>query len=256
MRVAVYQTTSPAGDIPAGLDTVKQALKLAAQSEVQLLVMPELFLPGYDATSDYMPDGWGTHLDEISSQCKASGVALAIGLPEFEGDAVYNSAYAFSDTGSIIAKYRKIQLFGPREQGLFSPGDQLVTFDYRDVRFGLLICYDVEFPEHVRALKRAGAEVVLVPTANMMPFVNVNQILVPARAAENALTILYANYCGSEGDLDYVGLSTICGPDGYALAGKGEGVGLLVAELPNDWREHDIPLSTQITDLAIAKDAS
>ena len=82
-----------------------------------------------------------------------------------------------------------------------------------------------------------------------MPFVNVNQVMVPSRAAENGVTIVYANYCGSEKDLTYTGLSGIFGPDGYLLAGKGQRPGLCVADLPGAWREHDMPLSTQQSDL-------
>ena len=83
----------------------------------------------------------------------------------------------------------------------------------------------------------------------MMPFVNVHHIAVPSRAMENGITIVYANYCGSEGDLDYTGLSGVFGPDGYPLAMKGQGEGLCVAELPGTWSEHGIPVATQLTDL-------
>ena len=160
-----------------------------------------------------------------------------------------NSAYVFGASGSEIAKYRKIQLFGEDEKALYTPGNSYQTFDYLGVKFGLLICYDVEFPEHVRELARRGVDVVLVPTANMMPYVNSNLIMVPSRAVENGITIVYANYCGTEAHLDYVGLSTICGPDGYALACKGQNPGLIVAELPNGWSERDAPVSSQHNDL-------
>lgn len=253
MRIGIYQANSPAGDIPAGLTVVDKALREASEAGVDMLVLPEMFLPGYNVDVTEPPRGWDNEIVLVQAMCRAAGVGLTIGVPEFTGGVVYNAAFVFDDTGTEITRYRKIQLFGPREQRLFAFGDQLVTFEFKGVRMGVLICYDVEFSAHVRALKEAGAEAILVPTANMMPFVNVNQITVPGNACANAITIAYCNYCGSEGNLDYVGLSSITGPDGYMLAGKGTGPGLAVAELPGTWSEHGIPLTTQIDDFRQAK---
>ncbi len=91
-------------------------------------------------------------------------------------------------------------------------------------------------------------QTIIVPTANMKPFINVNQITVPARALESRLNIVYANYTGIEGDLDYVGHSAIFAPDGYLLGGKGFGEGLVVAEATDQPGENGIPLSTQFED--------
>ena len=254
MIIGLQQTISPAGDIPAGVCVIEQALADASRSGIDMLVMPELFLPGYNSVTPSRPPGWDAVIAGLGDMCRRHETALTIGLPEYAPDAVYNAAFVFGPDGTELARYRKAQLFGPREHSLFAAGDQHVVFDHRGVRFGLLICYDVEFPEHTRALSRAGAKVILVPTANMMPFVNVSQLLVPARAAETATTIVYANYCGAEGDLTYTGLSTICGPDGYALAAKGTGPGQISAALPGNWSEHDIPHSTQLADLRAVRD--
>ncbi len=253
MRVGLYQTPSPAGDLSAGFDILNAALSGAATAGADMLVLPELFLPGYNSTTATAPVGWDTVHERLAEACRNHGVGMTIGLPEYLDGTVYNSAFAFGADGAVLANYRKIQLFGPREGALFTPGDQLVVFDYLGTRFGILICYDVEFPEHVRALARAGAEVILVPTANMMPFINVNQIQVPGRALESAVTIVYANYNGSEGDLDYVGHSLIAGQDGYPLAAKANSTGLLVADLPTGLLENGIPFSTQLSDYRPAK---
>lgn len=254
MRLGLYQSRSPAGDIPAGLAILSTALAAAAQSRVDMLVMPELFLPGYNSVTATPPEGWDEVETTIAGLARTHGVGLTIGLPEYDGPRVYNSAMAYGADGTELARFRKVQLFGPREHGLFTPGDRHVTFDYKGQRFGLLICYDVEFPEHTRALARAGVKVVLCPTANMMPFVNVNLITVPSRAAENAMTVVYANYTGSEGDLTYVGYSVIAGPDGYPLGSEAKGEGLVVAELPDGLLENAIPFSTQLADYRPVED--
>ena len=249
MRVGLYQSASPKGDLDAGLGIVEAALSQAAERNVAMLVMQELFLPGYGAVTKTPPGNWAGIQDKVAELCKKYKIALAIGLPEYADAYIYNSAFVFSDKGEQIARYRKLQLFGPKESSLFKSGNQYNTFKYKGVCFGLLICYDVEFPEHTRALTRNGAQVVLVPTANMQPFVNVNEVLVPARAAENGISVIYANYCGSENDLDYVGRSMICGPDGYSIASMGDETGLIIADIPIHQEDSPIPWSTQLDDL-------
>ena len=248
MRLALYQARSPAGDIPAGLAVIDAALAQSAQAGVDMLTMPELFLPGYNAVTATPPPGWDAVLPQVAGLCRRHGVALTIGLPEYTGRTVYNSAFAFGSDGAVLACYRKVQLFGPREKALFEPGDRLVTFDYKDTRFGLMICYDIEFPEHTRALVRAGAQAILTPTANMKPFLNVNLIQVPGRALENGVTIVYANFTGSERDLDYVGHSIIMGPAGLPIGRADDAEGLVIADLPSGRYDNGAPISTQIAD--------
>lgn len=254
MRIGLFQSHSPAGDLPAGLSQVAQAVSQAARDQVDMLVMPEMFLPGYNSDPNVSVPEIAAIRSHLSALCIQHGVGLTIGLPDNDNGTVYNAACVFGADGAELAKFRKIQLFGPRETNLFAPGAQLVVFDYLGTRFGLLICYDVEFAEHVRALARAGAQVILVPTANMKPYINVNQVLVPARAMENAVTIAYANYCGSEGDLDYVGHSLIAGPDGYPLAQAKDAPCLLAADLETGLGPSGIALSTQLDDYRPAKD--
>jgi predicted amidohydrolase len=99
------------------------------------------------------------------------------------------------------------------------------------VRIGLLICYDIEFPETVRALALAGADLVLVPTAQMEPHHIVQRKMIGVRAFENRLFIAYANCCGCEGELHYYGESAVCGPEGGDLARAGDGEEILFADL-------------------------
>ena len=250
MRIGCYQCASPAGDMTKGLALIDAALAQAACGNIDMLVLPELFLPGYNAVTANMPQGWDSVMPDLQQMCLKHGVALTIGLPEYTADAVYNAAYAIGSEGQRLAKYRKVQLFGPREAELFTPGDTLCSFAYLGTTFGLLICYDIEFPEHARALALAGVTTILTPTANMAPFIGVNTTLVPARALENGVTVAYANYKGSEGDLAYVGHSVIAGPDGTPQAAHKSGEGMISACVEAD---ATIPLSTQRDDYRPAK---
>ena len=99
-----------------------------------------------------------------------------------------NSCIAINAAGKILGKYDKTHLFGDVDCQLFIAGTQLskvVTLN--GWRIGLAICYDVEFPEVVRALALNGTDLVVIPTANMTPFDSVATRLVPARAEENAV---------------------------------------------------------------------
>lgn len=110
----------------------------------------------------------------------------------------------------------------------------------------------MEFAPHIAELAARGAQVILVPTANMHPFVHVVRHTVPAMAANHGVTIAYANFCGEEGDLRYTGGSLIAGPHGEILAQAGEHPALLVADLPDPDPSR---LTTQAADLRRMPDA-
>jgi predicted amidohydrolase len=101
-------------------------------------------------------------------------------------------------------------------------------------KIGLLICYDIEFPEPARLLALAGAEIILIPTAQMQPYEQVARHVLPARAYENQVYTAYANHSGDDDGLSYVGLSSICGPDGAVLAFAGRGEEMLFAEFSQE----------------------
>ena len=232
MRLALYQGPSPAGDIPAAFEAVGLTLAASSAAGVDVAVFPEVFLPGYnvdDIQGQALDGDWVMRLADLA---RSAGVALVIGLAERDGSDVYNTALAIGSDGAVLTRFRKIQLFGARERGIYKPGSDYVTFNLAGRTIGLLVCYDVEFPEHVRALVRKGADVILVPTANMKPFDNVNRYAVQARAMENAITVAYCNYCGVEGDLEYIGASVIAGHEGDPLAMAGPGPTLLITDIP------------------------
>lgn len=199
-----------------------------------MVVLPELLLPGYnsDRISDLAQPAEGAWVERLCAMANAAGCGMALGYGERLGDTLYNSAVAIAGNGKVLAHYRKVQLFGPREAEMFRPGDRFVTFDHAGRKMALLICYDVEFGPHVRALARAGVDLVLVPTANMLPWSYVCDATVPSQSATHGVAIAYANYCGIEGELTYCGGSVITGQEGQILAKAGLGPALLIADLP------------------------
>lgn len=235
MRLSVLQSLSPAGDIDAACAALETALRAASAAGADVLVAPEIFLPGYnhpDIAGLALTSG-DACLDRLRDAARASKTALVFGYAEAADGQVYNAALCLGPDGQTLAHYRKIQLYGPRENAIYTAGDALVTFDLAGRKMALLICYDIEFAPHVAALAQRGVEAILVPTANMMPFTHVVRHTVPAMAANQGLAIAYANYCGTEGDLTYVGGSLIAGPHGEVLAQAGDYPALLIADVPS-----------------------
>ena len=233
-KLALYQGPAIDGDIEAGFIRIEKQLSAAALAGARMAVFPEVFLPGYNRPDLHkslaQPIG-GDWTKRLSALAKQTGCGITIGWAEADGDEIYNAATCFDETGVQLAHYRMIQLYGPMEQASFDFGDSYTVFDLWGRKAALLICYDVEFPQHCIALAAQGVSLILVPTANPRGFEYVSTTLVPARAAEMRLTIAYANFCGPEGDITFGGHSVIVGPDAKPLAMAGTGETLLVTDL-------------------------
>lgn len=248
MRLALWQGTSPASDLTAACTAAETALAAAAAMGAAALVLPEVWLPGYNQPGihDYALPPDSPYLDRLARAAKEHRTALVIGYAERDSVQVYNSALCFGADGNRIANHRKAQLYGPRERSIYVPGDSLTTFPLNGEAAAILICYEIEFAQHVKKLADAGVTCILVPTANMRPFTHVVRHTIPAMAANHGVSIVYANYCGQEGDLDYVGGSLIAGPHGEVLAQAGDTPALLIADIPH---RNPALLSTQSIDL-------
>ncbi len=249
MKLGLYQGPPIQGDVEEGFARIEQHLSAAAHAGARMVVFPELFLPGYNQpalhASQSQPQG-GDWCRRLASLARQAGCGLTIGWAERAGDAVYNAATALGPDGAVLGHYRKIQLFGPMEQASFAFGDSYCTFEFDGQSCALMICYDVEFSHHLRAVVGKGAQLVLVPTANPEGFENVSHKTVPAQAFTHAVTIAYANFCGGEGDLTFGGHSLIAAPDGAVLAAAHTTETLIVTDIA-----HDVDpalLSTQLAD--------
>ncbi|MGP4003369.1 carbon-nitrogen hydrolase family protein [Streptomyces sp. 8N706] len=239
LRIALYQGP---GGVPRtsedSLGALSDSARRAAAAGARLLLTSELYLTGYAVGSD-LPDlaetADGPGARRIAEIAADHGLAIAYGYPERSGCALHNSVQLIGPDGARLANYRKTHLFGEFENTSFTPGDDpVVQADLDGVRIGLLICYDVEFPETVRAHALAGTELLLAPTALMRPYEIVAQTVLPSRAWESQLYIAYANRCGPEGEFDFAGLSCLAAPDGTVRARAGATGDLVVADADPD----------------------
>lgn len=240
MRMAALQMQTVTGDPPAVLARAERAAREAAERAAELLVLPELALPGYGAGSEMAAlaePADGSAIARLRSLADATGITIVAGFAE-RGDGVCFNSAALVAPGQTPVVYRKSHLYGDYERALFAaatPGTVVVPLG--GLRVGLLICYDVEFPENVRRLALAGADLVVVPTAlpagPYAPFIA--RQLIAVRAFENQVHLAYVNHCGGDSHFRYAGLSRIVAPDGNVLAHAGAaGEELLVADIEPD----------------------
>ncbi|MEU3348457.1 carbon-nitrogen hydrolase family protein [Streptomyces sp. NPDC006700] len=234
MRTALLQSSGRPGSVGENLKVLDAAAGRAAAAGAGLLATSELFLTGYAIGGDIgrlAEPADGDWADAVAELACRHGLAVAYGYPERDGEAVYNSVQLISADGTRLADYRKTHLFGDFEQAHFTPGEQpVVQAELNGLTVGLIICYDVEFPENVRAHALAGTDLLVVPTALMHPFQFVAESLVPVRAFENQMYIAYVNRVGNEGEFEFVGLSALAGPDGVARTRAGRSEELVLAD--------------------------
>jgi len=233
-RVAIWQYQArdemPADRI-ARLETVLSGL---GAGTTDLLCCPELFLSGYNVGSrvrERAEPSDGASAQAIGALAKRFRTAILYGYPEQDGDACYNAVACVGPDGVSVANHRKLQLPSDFERECFARGGRLTFFELAGYRLGLLVCYDVEFPEAVRGCALGGAEIVVAPTALRSRWTFVARQMIPTRAFENGVFLVYANYAGEESDWHYLGESCIIGPDGSEIARAGVDEQVLRANL-------------------------
>ena len=222
-----------------------------------LVSLPEMWsCLGADRTtklsqSEILPSPDGTGAPEsayafLSFTARQHGIFLHGGsIGERDGDRLFNTTLVFGPDGTEIARYRKIHLFdvvtpsgqGYRESSMFGAGNEVVTCRVGDITLGLTICYDLRFPELYLALRRAGADAIMVPSAFTAETGRDHwEILLRARAIETQCYVIAAATTGVHLDgagrpRHTYGHSLICDPWGHVLACLPENPGFTTADI-------------------------
>ncbi|MBA3325374.1 MAG: carbon-nitrogen hydrolase family protein [Rhodobacteraceae bacterium] len=252
MRLALWQGEGVSGDIQATLAETARVAAAAARSGADLLVFPEGFLTGY-YLPDLAPGRLGSVEDalaEVSGVAARTEIGIVMGSHTDDDRTLRNAAVVFDATGAEIGRYCKRSLFGRWEKATFAPGRDMLLFDCAGLSVGVAICYDVEFPELIRPYAQHRADLVVVPTALMAPHDRIARQVVPVRALENQVFLAYCNRTGVESDLNFVGLSCICGPRGQVITSASGSPELLLAELSQSDLAHEREENSYLRDLA------
>lgn len=233
LRVAICQYSARNETPSDRICRVDRLLSQHRRETFDLIVCPELFASGYEDAArvvEHTEPQDGPVSLAMSALAERHGTTVVYGYPEADGDRRFNSALAIGPSGQQ-ANHRKLRLAAGQERELFEGGESHTWFEVAGWRVALLICYDVEFPEAVRACAVSGADLILVPTALMARWAFVARHLVPTRAFENGVFVAYANYSGHCNGVSYLGESCIIGPDGTEIQRAGSDETFLIGAL-------------------------
>jgi predicted amidohydrolase len=223
VRVAVAQIDPQIADISGNLDLIERRLRQAAGAGAELAVFPECAVSGYVfqsldealAVAEPIP---GPASDRIREAAVSLGVWAAVGLLERSGGRVFNTAILAGPNGQLFP-YRKTHTLCLGVDRFTTPGD--IPYQVHDLPFarvGLLICYDLRFPETARLLALQGAQLILLPTNWPRSSAIQADVFTRSRAAENRVFVLAADRVGVERGTEFLGRSQIVAPDGTVLS--------------------------------------
>ena len=235
MRLACVQMAVRLGDSAYNLPRALELIRKAAAEGADTVLLPETFNLGFfprenlealaDRDGEIVKMAFGALAAELRVNI-VCGSAVT-----FREGKVYNTAYVFDRQGMCVAYYDKTHLFTPMgEHEYFTPGDHLCTFTLDGVNCGLIICYDLRFPELTRSLVLQGADLLFVPAEwpamRLMHWQTLNR----ARAIENQIFLACCNGCGTAGETVYGGGSAVYGPWGEILAQAGAKEEVILAD--------------------------
>jgi omega-amidase len=235
MRISLIQMDVSFGDPAYNRRQVEQKLaQVMERDHPEVVALPEMWNTGYDLTRlDRLADR-GELVEWMGKKAKEFGITLVGGsIAEVKEDGHYNACYVFSPQGEVVAQYRKLHLFRlMKEEKFLRPGSEgPVMFPVGDYRAGVIICYDVRFPEMVRSLALAGVELLFVPAEWPHPRLHHWRTLNQARAIENQMPVVAINRVGSDPNNRFCGHSMIIDPWGNVLTEAGEEETFLTADL-------------------------
>ncbi|MBM7570104.1 carbon-nitrogen hydrolase family protein [Aquibacillus albus] len=233
MNISLAQFSPKLKDKEMNLETIKSQMEVAKKQYTNLIVFPEMSLTGYllkDSVTEYAEDTNGPSLRRVKEYCRDIGIDTIISFPEKDGKNYYITAIYIDSNGEILGKYRKTHLFDT-ESNYFTPGNDYPVFDTKWGKVGIMICYDLEFPEVARLLRLKGADIIFIPTANMKPYEKYQEIYLKSRAMENEIPIAICNRIGQEEELEFFGQSMVVDHEGEEYVHLNETECLLTCEI-------------------------
>lgn len=244
ITVAIAQMQPQTADKRANLDRFTEYMERAASNGADLIVFPELALTGYgcgDAFFDVAEEVPGRSTGRLTEEARRLGLHVIFGMPErgLPG-VIYNSAVLVGPSGHL-GTWRKhtlpghaTDMSGPGafpDRRFFRAGTQSPVFGTPIGRIGMMVCYDVFFPEIARLLTVKGADLLVAISGSPSFERPIFETLVQARAMENAIWVAYCNMAGSEAGVSYWGGSRIIAPGNCETKVPGEPI---VCQAPYD----------------------
>ncbi|MCW3993185.1 MAG: carbon-nitrogen hydrolase family protein [Candidatus Bathyarchaeota archaeon] len=225
IKIALAQISCKRGNKAENIKKVESRVTKAKQQGAELVIFPELSLTGYTMRdqiyelAETIPGHSTTVLEKLA---KKTGTYIVFGMPELSEKTqatIYNAAVLVGPNG-FIGKYRKMYLPTHsvfEEKRYFRPGYQTAVFETELGKIGLIICYDIFFPEVSRLTRLKGAQLIVCISASPATRRTFFETLTAARAIENTAFLAYVNLVGIEDGLQFWGGSRLVGPNGKTL---------------------------------------
>lgn len=227
MRVACLQMKMLLGQPAENFAHAEELIHAAMVAKPDVLVLPETwntgFFPrkGLSLLCDRDGEMVKARIGSLAEQYHVNIIAGSVS--NMRNGQVFNTAMVFDRSGVCIASYDKTHLFSPMgEDAYYAPGDHLCRFSLDGIQCGLVICYDIRFPELVRSLTLKGVDVLFVVSQWPKERISHLRSLVTARAIENQMFVVCCNSCGTAGETVYGGNSAIIDPWGQTIASAGD----------------------------------
>jgi predicted amidohydrolase len=225
-RLALAQIGCEQGDKARNTRKIKETVTNAKEQGADLVIFPELSLTGYvvrDQIYELAETIPGPSTEAVEKTAKETKTHIIFGMPELSEktqSTIYNTAVLVGPEG-LIGKYRKMHLPTHsvfEEKRYFRPGYQSSAFDTALGKIGMVICYDIFFPEVTRLTRLQGAQLIVCISASPSVRKAFFETLTSARAIENTAFIAFVNLVGIEDGLQFWGGSRLIGPSGKILA--------------------------------------
>ena len=230
MKIALVQQRAShdkAANIQRGLEAVDQAARQGAQVVVFAELAFERFHPQRPAGNDPLAlaeEIPGPLTTAFAERARRHGVVIVLNLYERDGTRAFDTSPVIDADGRLLGRTRMVHITEYacfHEQGYYTPGDTgAPVYDTRAGRIGVAICYDRHYPEYMRALAIAGADLVVVPQAGAVGEwpEGLYEAELQVAAFQNGYYTALCNRVGEEDCLTFSGESFVCGPDGRVLA--------------------------------------
>lgn len=224
----------------------KELLEEAANKGADIAALPEMFNCPYsnDCFREYGESYPGVTTEMLSEEARKNGMYVIGGsIPELEGGSVFNTSFIFDRQGRLAGKHRKVHLFDIdvkgkitfKESDVLTPGSEMTVFDTEWGRLGVMICYDIRFPEFTRKMALAGAKAVFVPAAfNMTTGPAHWELTFRARALDNQIYMFGISSARNEKGYVAYGNSIAANSWGQVIGRLDEKEGILMLDVDLD----------------------
>ncbi len=224
LRLALLQMHIEAGQPDINFNKLAELLEQAVggANKPDVIMFPEMWNTGYALTEiRQLADREGERTKAFLSEFSRKHSVFIIGgsIAELKAGEVFNTIYAFDREGNVISDYSKIHLFRLMdEEKHLAAGDKPGRLELDGQEAGMMICYDIRFPELARKLALGGAKLLFVPAEWPNPRLHHWRTLLTARAIENQMFVIACNRMGKSGDTEFFGHSMVLDPWGEVIA--------------------------------------